>query len=339
MVEIVGTQISPQGWQPLTTGWPAGSCQSLAMQGRTVLAASHAGGVMRLDLGLAQPAWEPRERRLRPGDARPRPLRPADGRGRRPPTRASSMVGGPLIDGVAAGVRRSDDGGETYRSVCEHEFAERVTAAGDVAVLLGRARRRGGGRRCARLRSSACCPASSAARCTPASPLDALLGGDGGDARAGRGRAGRPRRHVPPVPLPRRVRAVPRRVGRPRPLPHRRRPTAAMACRRGSGGCASSSPPPPTSRRGEARPTGFVEFLEISHRCAGLPRRGGGARRHRRRCGPFVVRLHVPAAGTRAPRPRPAHRRGGEAGPRALRDRAPAAGPRRRHRPRFGRRR
>ena len=59
MVEIVGVQISPQGWQPLTSGWQAGSCQSLAMQGRTILAASHAGGVMRLDLSVAQPAWEP----------------------------------------------------------------------------------------------------------------------------------------------------------------------------------------------------------------------------------------------------------------------------------------
>ena len=37
------------------------------------------------------------------------------------------MAGGPLIDGVAAGVRRSHDAVETYRSVCDHEFAERVT--------------------------------------------------------------------------------------------------------------------------------------------------------------------------------------------------------------------
>jgi hypothetical protein len=59
MIEVVGVQVSPQGWQPLTAGWAAGSCNALAMQGRTVLAASHALGVVRFDLSASKPAWRP----------------------------------------------------------------------------------------------------------------------------------------------------------------------------------------------------------------------------------------------------------------------------------------
>jgi hypothetical protein len=96
------------------------------MQGRTILAASHALGVVRLDLGVAQPTWQAPDvdcglAMRDPGRFAPLTAVVAS------PDAKVVMAGGPLIDRVAAGVRRSDDGGETYRSVCEHEFAERVT--------------------------------------------------------------------------------------------------------------------------------------------------------------------------------------------------------------------
>jgi hypothetical protein len=126
MVEIVGTQISAQGWQQLTNGWRAGSCQGLAIQGRTLLAASHSLGVMRLDLGAATPVWRA------PDVACGLPMRDP---GRFAPLTAVVaspdgrvvLAGGPVIDNVAAGVHRSGDGGEHYQSVCERELTDRVS--------------------------------------------------------------------------------------------------------------------------------------------------------------------------------------------------------------------
>jgi hypothetical protein len=47
-----------EGWQQHSKGWDAGSCRAVAFQGTRVLAASHHGGVLRLDGGSAEAAWE-----------------------------------------------------------------------------------------------------------------------------------------------------------------------------------------------------------------------------------------------------------------------------------------
>jgi hypothetical protein len=125
MVEIVGTEVSPQGWQPLSAGWAAGSCHAVAMHGRTILAASHSRGILRLDLGTPEPSW--RAASVESGLALRDPGRFA------PLTAVVSdaagivMAGGPVIDEVRTGIRRSDDGAVTFQSVGEHEFTERVT--------------------------------------------------------------------------------------------------------------------------------------------------------------------------------------------------------------------
>ena len=47
-----------EGWQTHGKGWDAGSCKAIAFQGSRVLAASHHGGVLRLDGSAADAAWE-----------------------------------------------------------------------------------------------------------------------------------------------------------------------------------------------------------------------------------------------------------------------------------------
>jgi hypothetical protein len=131
MVEIADTEIDPRGWQPLTSGWAAGSCQSLATRGSTVLAASHRLGVLRLELATAEPAWQPAG--VDSGLALRDP-------GRFAPLSAvvvapdgglvmacGPVTGGPSTGGVAAGVHRSMDGGITFESVFERTFADKVT--------------------------------------------------------------------------------------------------------------------------------------------------------------------------------------------------------------------
>jgi hypothetical protein len=126
MVEVVDDEVDPRGWQPLTAGWSAGSCQSLAMCANTVLAASHRLGIVRFDLGTASPAWQPASvdsgLALRdPGRFAPLSAVVVS------PDGGLVMACGPVTGGVAAGVRRSRDGGVTFESVFEREFADKVT--------------------------------------------------------------------------------------------------------------------------------------------------------------------------------------------------------------------
>jgi hypothetical protein len=126
MVEVVDTQIDPRGWQPLSAGWAAGSCQGLAVQGDTLLAASHRMGVMRLNLHATDGAWIAPS--VESGLAMRDPGRFASLNAVVvSPDEAVLMTCGPLLDGVAAGVHRSTDGAVTFQSVFDREFAEKVT--------------------------------------------------------------------------------------------------------------------------------------------------------------------------------------------------------------------
>ncbi|CAN5648843.1 putative baseplate assembly protein [soil metagenome] len=55
--ELLGAEDPAQGWVRFGEGWTAGSCWGLAFAGTTVVAATQQVGVMRLDLGAAQPVW------------------------------------------------------------------------------------------------------------------------------------------------------------------------------------------------------------------------------------------------------------------------------------------
>ncbi len=119
-LEILGTEIDPQGWRSLNRGWNGGSCYGLAVSENTLLAATHLRGVMRLALAGQEAPWEA------PTVDAGLPLRDP---GRFQPVAAVAVAptGGILLAGGAGGVHRSADVGVTFSSVSEKVFAERVT--------------------------------------------------------------------------------------------------------------------------------------------------------------------------------------------------------------------
>jgi len=84
--ELRGSAGSPDGWVPFAGNWKAGSCWGLAFLGNFVFAASHHGGVLRLDPTKSGAAWQA------PGvnsgaaaqGSRQVPVRPGGGGRRRP---------------------------------------------------------------------------------------------------------------------------------------------------------------------------------------------------------------------------------------------------------------
>lgn len=123
--ELRGAEDPPEGWVAYQTGWQAGSCRDLAFHGTKVFAASHRLGVLALDVSHPNPAWQPPEINsglpLRERETE-RLFHPVDavGAGFRT-TDAIVMAGGP------AGIYQSTDNGQSYRSMSNQEFTEKVT--------------------------------------------------------------------------------------------------------------------------------------------------------------------------------------------------------------------
>jgi hypothetical protein len=118
--ELRGSENPPEGWQPFAGSWQGGSCRGIAFLGTKVLAASHHSGVLRLDPGASNPAWETPD--VRCG----LPLRDA-GRFHPVDTVASDKQGALVMAGGIEGVFRSSDGGMTYEAASSSEFIETVT--------------------------------------------------------------------------------------------------------------------------------------------------------------------------------------------------------------------
>ncbi|MBV8905365.1 MAG: baseplate J/gp47 family protein, partial [Acidobacteriia bacterium] len=55
--ELTGPGDPPEKWTAFSNGWKAGSCFGLAFQGQSILAASHHGGVLRLENGDKAASW------------------------------------------------------------------------------------------------------------------------------------------------------------------------------------------------------------------------------------------------------------------------------------------
>jgi hypothetical protein len=118
--ELRGGEDPAEGWVPFGTGWQAGSCWGLAFHEGTVFAATHHGGVARLDARRADSAW-------RSSDAAHSNLPLRD------PTRflfeqldtVATGPGGLVLAGGAKGVFGSM-GGDRYESRSETEFIESV---------------------------------------------------------------------------------------------------------------------------------------------------------------------------------------------------------------------
>jgi len=117
--ELRGSEDPAEGWVRFGSGWKAGSCWGLAFQDGTVYAATHHGGVARLDARRADSAW------TTPGINSGLPLRD--------PTQflfeqldtVAAGPGGLVLAGGDKGVFASTDG-EQYSSRSQTEFAETV---------------------------------------------------------------------------------------------------------------------------------------------------------------------------------------------------------------------
>ena len=120
--ELRGDADAPKGWEAAGNGWQAGSCWGLAFQGSRVLAATHHGGILRLEAGLPETAWEALE--LQAGaplnEAKKFLFLQVD-------SVAADSEGRVVLVAGAQGVYRSLDGGANYEPVCSNEFAETVT--------------------------------------------------------------------------------------------------------------------------------------------------------------------------------------------------------------------
>jgi hypothetical protein len=107
-------------WVPRDAGWNAGSCWSIAFMSDTVLAATHRGGVLRLDFSAADAVWAANQVHC--------------GLPLRDPSRflevnavAADPAGRYAMAAGDVGVFRTDDDGDNYVESSKREFGETVT--------------------------------------------------------------------------------------------------------------------------------------------------------------------------------------------------------------------
>jgi hypothetical protein len=111
-------------WQELLRGWTGGSCWSITVAGDMALAATHSGGVLRMDLQEAEPAWRaPDVNCGLPLRGRARLFQPVQAISRARYADGSDVIlaAGPV------GVLRSSDGALTWRSCSARTLRDVVT--------------------------------------------------------------------------------------------------------------------------------------------------------------------------------------------------------------------
>jgi hypothetical protein len=117
-------------WEPRQAGWQGGTCWALAFTPTRAFAASQNGGVLRLELNVAEPSWEPLD--VNAG----LPLR--DMPRFEPVDRLAASPAGVLIAGGPSGVHRSDVDGRRWVAVSHREGEEVVTIPGTWLLCSGR---------------------------------------------------------------------------------------------------------------------------------------------------------------------------------------------------------
>jgi hypothetical protein len=118
--ELRGGEDPAEGWVAFGTGWQAGSCWGLAFHEGTAYAATHHGGVARLDARRAGSAWKASD--LKCG----LPLRGTEGFLLEQLDTVATGPSGLVLAGGDKGVFASKDGGETYDSASQTEFTDTV---------------------------------------------------------------------------------------------------------------------------------------------------------------------------------------------------------------------
>jgi hypothetical protein len=114
---------SAEGWRNYAKGWAGGSCRALAFQESKVLAATHHSGVVWLDSGKEDAAWQA------PGIRCGLPFRAAKQDRIFHPIEALAARPGnhKILAGGIDGVYRSDDGAGNYEACSRKEFTKNVT--------------------------------------------------------------------------------------------------------------------------------------------------------------------------------------------------------------------
>jgi hypothetical protein len=111
----------PEGWVPFTKEWKGGSCYSLAFARGQAYAATHHGGILRLDARSTTASWRPVPLNAGlPLNRDPDARQPREGLARVSSVGAD-LVSGRVMAGGPQGVFRSDDGGESYQPTSVHE--------------------------------------------------------------------------------------------------------------------------------------------------------------------------------------------------------------------------
>ncbi len=118
--ELTGSGDPPEGWLTFEKGWKAGSCFGFAFQGSLVLAASHHGGVLRLDGTKSDAAWQT------PDFASGLPLRET-GRLHSVQAVATDPRRSVVLAAGSVGVYASSDAGLHYGHASATQFNEVVT--------------------------------------------------------------------------------------------------------------------------------------------------------------------------------------------------------------------
>jgi hypothetical protein len=120
--QLRGDADPPEGWEAAAANWQAGSCWGFAFQGTRVLAATHHGGVVRLESGAPGSQWE---------GLRPQAGLPLNEAKRFLFLQVEDVAADPegrlVMAAGEQGVFRSRNGGVDYESICSREFPETVT--------------------------------------------------------------------------------------------------------------------------------------------------------------------------------------------------------------------
>jgi Baseplate J-like protein len=120
-IELLGSNLSPDGWRQYGKGWKGGSNRAIAFAGLRVMAASYQAGVLWLDSGKADPSWEA------PDIGCGLPQRDVGRVFYKVDALASNPAGTLVLAGGPTGVYRTANGGVNYDCSSSREFAEKVT--------------------------------------------------------------------------------------------------------------------------------------------------------------------------------------------------------------------
>jgi hypothetical protein len=120
-IELLGSEVSAEGWQRFNKDWKGGSCWSLSFLGTRVFAASYESGVLRMDLGEGEPAWKS------PDIGCGLPQRGVERIFQLVKTIAAQPEDNVVLCGGPAGVYRSEDGGEHYENVSSPTYTDKLT--------------------------------------------------------------------------------------------------------------------------------------------------------------------------------------------------------------------